>query len=113
MTVARALVIELARDPEALDELRELLQVADQERLLTVREAADRLGIHYRTLLEANRAGRVLGAVPVGKRGWRFRASDLELLPPVGRTLTAAGPGRGGGRVPGHSSAVRSIRGAA
>lgn len=111
MTVARALVAELADDPAALEELRELLTVADQGRLLTPVEAADRVRMCYQSFMKANRDGRVLGAVPYGKRGWRFRAAELEVLPPFDRQLGAAGPGRGQTRRPGRSSAVQSIRG--
>jgi hypothetical protein len=110
MTVARALVAELAQDPAALEELREMLTIADQGRLLTPAEAADRVRMHYQSFMKANRDGRVLGAVPHGKRGWRFRSAELEVLPPLDRNLGTAGSGRGARRA-GRSSAVESIRG--
>ena len=44
-------------------------------------QAAHRLGIHVRTLTRAAAAGRVAGAVKVG-RGWRFKPDELALAPP-------------------------------
>lgn len=109
MTIVRALVAELADDPEALEELRGLLDTAQAERMLKTDEAADLLGVHPKTLTRAAGAGRVRGAQRVGARGWRFRASELELLPPEPVDVGPAGAGRG--RRPGTSSAAASIRG--
>ncbi len=46
------------------------------ERLLSLREAADLLGVHWKTLEIFARRGQIPGT-KVGKR-WRFRASVLD-----------------------------------
>lgn len=111
LSVARAFVAELADDPAALEELRELLDTAQGERMVKAPEAADVLGIHPKTLTRAAAAGRVVGAQRVGARGWRFKLSELELLPPEPSELGPAPAGRGIRR-PGASSATMAIRGA-
>lgn len=107
--LARVLLEELADDPEAREELRALLGAAESERLLKTAEAADRLGCHTKTLTDWAAAGRVRGAFLLG-REWRYRASELEVLPATPRTLPPAAPGRAVRR-PGPSSATESIRG--
>lgn len=111
-TIARVLAAELAGDPDALAELRLLLSPGADEpgRLLTTREAADRLSVHPKTLTRAAAQGRVVGAVRVGAHAWRYRPADLALLPPRHDDPGPAGPGRGVRR-PGSSSAAAAIRG--
>lgn len=110
VTVAQALVAELAGDPVALDELRGLLRTAEADRVLTTNEAAERLGVHPTTLTRAANEGRVRGAFKIGTRNWRFRLAELELLPPEPTAIGPAGPGRG--RRPVESPAAASIRAA-
>lgn len=83
-TLLSTIINELRNDPDAVRELRDLL--TDQERgngLLTPAEAAARLCVHPKTLTRAAAAGRVLGAVRVG-RHWRFDRAVLALEPPAG-----------------------------
>lgn len=61
------------------------------ERLLTPAEAAAQLAVHPKTLVRAAADQRVTGAVRVG-HGWRFRASELELLPATPTTPSASAP---------------------
>lgn len=110
LTLARAVLTDLAADPAAIEELRSLLDTAQAERMLKADEAADLLGVHPKTLTRAAGAGRVRGAQRVGARGWRFKASELELLPPEPTSVGPAGAGRGVRR-PGPSSATAAIRG--
>lgn len=63
--------------------LRPFLDRAGENRLLSPAEAAQRLGVHAKTLTRAAAAGRVHGAERVG-RSWRFRADGLALEPPAG-----------------------------
>jgi excisionase family DNA binding protein len=81
--LAQALLDQL--DDQALDvlaaRLRPRLVAVDQDRLLTVAEAAARLSVHPKTVTRAAAAGRAGGAVRVG-REWRFRASQLAIEPP-------------------------------
>lgn len=88
--LVRALVASL--DAEILDQLAELLApriVARLRRsdggLLTPVQAAGVLSVHPKTLTRAAAAGRVQGAVRVG-RSWRFEASALSLYPPTAST---------------------------
>jgi len=60
--------------------LRPYLKTDDA--LLSPAQAAQRLGIHPKTLTRAAADGRVPGAVRVG-RAWRFRADGLRLDPPA------------------------------
>lgn len=110
MTVAQALVAELANDPAALNELRQLLTLdAGEERLVTTREAAKHLGRHPRTVAKWAREGRLKGAYP-GTNGWRFKLSELEVLP---AEPTDLGTARARRRRAGTSAAGDSIRGKA
>ena len=75
-------------DEEALDTLAETLatRLADHRAttgsaLLTPAQAAALLSVHPKTLTRAAAAGRVMGAVRVG-RAWRFAAAELSLAPP-------------------------------
>lgn len=77
-----AILDELRANPSACQELRALLNGrASDERLLSPREAAGRLGVHPKTLTRAAAAGRVAGARRVG-RHWRFDPVELALAPP-------------------------------
>jgi excisionase family DNA binding protein len=64
-----------------------------RDELLTPTQAADRLGIHPKTLTRAAVAGRVPGAVRVG-RAWRFPADELQLNPPAGVRAAPVNVGR-------------------
>lgn len=77
-----AILDELSANPDACQELRALLNArTSDDRLLTPREAAERLGVHPKTLTRAAAAGRVAGARRVG-RHWRFDPTELALEPP-------------------------------
>lgn len=109
LSVAQIVVGQLAADPAALEELRALLGSAEAERMLTTHEAAAQLGVHPTTLTRWANEGRVRGAYRIGARNWRFRASELEVLPATPRDLGEAGPGQG--RRPARSAAAAAIRG--
>ena len=75
-------------DEGALDTLAETLatrladhRAATGSALLTPAQAAALLSVHPKTLTRAAAAGRVMGAVRVG-RAWRFAAAELSLAPP-------------------------------
>ena len=90
--LTRALLEELAGDPEAVKRLREIVGSGNGEQvLLTPEEAAERLSVHPRTLVRAAGHGRVHGAVRVGKH-WRFEAEALRLDPPNAVELPASAP---------------------
>lgn len=72
------------------DRLRPYLDT-NPDRLLTPHEAADRLGLHVKTVTRAAAAGRIPTAVRVG-RAWRFRPEGLALVPPAGTPPTHAPP---------------------
>jgi len=112
-SLARSIVQGLADDPEALRELRRLLDIpeAGAQRLLTPEQAAEQLGIAASTLRKAARDGRVVGAHRQGVKLWRFRADQLELLPPAPRDLGTPGLGRGQRRAT-RSAAALAITGA-
>jgi excisionase family DNA binding protein len=80
--------------------LHPYLEGARENGLLRPAEAASRLGIHPKTLTRAAAAGRVAGAVRVG-RGWRFQREGLALAPAAGAQpgahATARRPSRHGG----------------
>jgi len=81
-TLVLAILDELRANPGARQELRVLLgERTSEDRLLSPREAAKRLGIHPKTLTRAAAAGRVAGARRVG-RHWRFDPAELILAPP-------------------------------
>ena len=81
-TLVMAILDELRANPGARQELRVLLgERTSEDRLLSPREAAKRLGIHPKTLTRAAAAGRVAGARRVG-RHWRFDPAELILAPP-------------------------------
>lgn len=76
-----------ALDDDALSLLAERLRPhLDQtnDRMLDPREAADRLGLHERTVVRMAREGRLSGAVKVG-RSWRFPISSLLASTPPRR----------------------------
>jgi excisionase family DNA binding protein len=80
-TLVLAILDELRANPSARQELRVLLgERTSEDRLLSPREAAKRLGIHPKTLTRAAAAGRVAGARRVG-RHWRFDPAELILAP--------------------------------
>jgi excisionase family DNA binding protein len=88
--LADTLIREL--DDSALAELAERLRpflTRHVAELLAPAAAAALLGVHPKTLTRAAAAGRVSGAVRVG-RAWRFRPAELALEPPVGVTPTLA-----------------------
>src|SRR5690348_3146829 len=64
----------------------------DEEKELSIHEAADRLGVHYMTAYRYIRSGRL----PAQHRGgaWAVRASDVDAVL-SGVTGGAAAPGRG------------------
>jgi len=62
------------------DRLRPYLASPDPYALLTPSAAAERLGLHPKTLVRAAGAGRVPGARRVGS-GWRFDPETLDVLP--------------------------------
>ena len=81
-TLVLAILDELRANPGARQELRVLLgERTSEDHLLSPREAAERLGIHPKTLTRAAAAGRVAGAPRVG-RHWRFDPAKLMIAPP-------------------------------
>lgn len=94
-TFVRVLLAELSDDPEALDELRRLLAGPEPQRLLKTAEAAERLGVHPRTLVRKAAEGLVVGAERVGAHAWRYDPASLRLLPPSSAGRSTAGSGRG------------------
>ena len=75
--------------------------------LISAAQAGHRLGIHPRTLTRAAAAGRVPGAVRVG-RSWRFRPDELEVAPPARSRPAPPPPPR---RRPARGGAAAAIRG--
>lgn len=65
----------------------------EEERLLTLQEAADLVGCHYQTLYRRVRSGEVPAAVAAGS--YRIRASDLESWMRRRSPATGAVPSRG------------------
>ena len=94
-SLVSVLVAELEQNAELRATLRDLLDdhPDGQERLLTTREAADRLSMHPKTISRLARDGRIRGACKIGPKLWRFSAAELEVLP-VHRDLSSAGVGR-------------------
>lgn len=83
-TLVLAILDELRANGDARQELRTLLnERKSNNRLLSPNEAAERLGVHPKTLTRAAAAGRVAGARRVG-RHWRFDPAELGLEPPSG-----------------------------
>ena len=70
-------------------------------------QAAWRLGIHVRTLTRATTAGRVSGAIRVG-RSWRYRLDELAIAPPERSAPPPPPPPR---RRPARSNAAAVIKG--
>ena len=107
------LLAEMTRDPEQAAEVAKLLAPhlangGDSTPPLVGREqAAFRLGIHVRTLTRATTAGRVSGAVRVG-RSWRYRIDELAIAPPERSSPPSPPPPR---RRPAQSNAAAAIRG--
>jgi excisionase family DNA binding protein len=89
MNAAAILIGEL--DDDALEALAERLRpfLDRSSRLLTAREASERLGIHPKTLTRAAADGRVRGAERVGRR-WRFNIDALALESPATSVATLA-----------------------
>lgn len=83
MTALAEAVLD-AFDDDALaqlaDRLRPYLVASDPHALLTPAAAAERLGLHPKTLVRAAGSGRVPGARRVGT-GWRFDPATLDVLP--------------------------------
>jgi excisionase family DNA binding protein len=100
-----AVLNDLEGDPSARERLRALLIDESPSGLLTPSDAAERLGIHPKTLTRASAAGRVTGAVRVG-RHWRFDPTTLALQPPAGTPLVITPTRRSGS-----TSAATAIRG--
>lgn len=110
-TLVRVLIAELGEDAEALDELRRLLAGPEPQRLLKTAEAAERLGVHPRTLVRKAADGLVVGAERVGAHAWRYDPASLRLLPPSSASpSTPAGSARGRSRNE-PSAATLAIRG--
>ena len=112
MSLVDLIVEELREHPEKADAIRAVLEDARDERLLTTSEAADLLGVHPDTLTRAAREGRCRGAQRAGVKLWRFRSSELEILPPQPPDITAVGNGHPTRR-PGRSPAASAIAGRA
>ena len=112
MSLVDLIVEELRRHPEKADEIRAVLEDTCDERLLTTSEAADVLGVHPDTLTRAAREGRCRGAQRAGVKLWRFRSSDLEILPPQLPDIAAVGNGHPTRR-PGRSPVASAIAGSA
>lgn len=111
LTLAAALVNELADDPAELERLRALLDTATVERRIDIKEAADLLHCSAGWLARAAKAGRVIGAEKVGQR-WTFIASKLKVLPVQAVSdITPEGAGRGT-RSLGDSATTAAIRNA-
>jgi excisionase family DNA binding protein len=108
-SIAAALLAEL--DDSALaelaDRLRPYLDRKAGDNLLTPAQAASRLGVHTKTITRAAAAGRIPGAIRVG-RAWRFRPDGLSLTPPTGVPPAPEKPAR---PRPVAGGAVDAIRG--
>jgi len=92
MSILTAIAAELRADPAAREQFRELLAAPEAHRaLLTPADAAERIGVHPKTLTRAAAAGRVTGATRVG-RHWRFDPVSLSLQPPAGIPRMVAAP---------------------
>ena len=79
MSVARAILADLASDPEALDELRRLVGAASADaELLSPSEVAAMCKVTTRTVNRWASEG-LVDAVKVGK-GWRFTRDAVEAL---------------------------------
>jgi excisionase family DNA binding protein len=90
-TLLSTIINELRSDPNARREFRDLLTEHDRgDCLLSPADAAARLGVHPKTLTRAAAAGRVPGAVRVG-RHWRFAPDELALEAPTGIAPVPAG----------------------
>ena len=87
VTLLDLLLADVKQNPEKVAPLIEALGLnlptEEPPRLGDADEAAARLGLSPRTITRAASAGRVEGAVRVG-RGWRFRLDVLALAPPEG-----------------------------
>jgi excisionase family DNA binding protein len=112
MSLVDLIVEELRRHPEKADEIRAVLKDTGDERLLTTSEAADVLGVHPDTLTRAAREGRCRGAQRAGVKLWRFRSSELEILPTRRPDITAVGNGNPTRRL-GRSPVASAIAGTA
>jgi len=83
VSILHAVLDDLEANPAACERLRALLTDESPTGLLTPSDAAERLGVHPKTLTRAAAAGRVTGAVRAG-RHWRFDPATLVLQPPAG-----------------------------
>lgn len=96
MTIARAIVADLAADPEALAELRRLVADASpvDARLLTAAEVGERLRVSARTVNRWASHGDLEGS-KCGK-GWRFTTEAIAAreTPRSGPRGTAPPPAR-------------------
>lgn len=81
-----AVLADLEEDPAAPERPRALLTDDSPRGLLTPANAAERLGVHPKTLTRPAANGRVPGATRVG-RHWRFDPAMLALQPPAGTAL--------------------------
>lgn len=99
-----------ALDDDALCALAERLRpyLSEPDELVDARQAAERLGLHERTVARMAREGRIPGAVKVG-REWRFHADRLAPSAPT-RLVDSARPRRP--RREPHRAVASAIRGA-
>jgi MerR family transcriptional regulator, light-induced transcriptional regulator len=74
--------------------------------LLSVHDAADRLGVHYMTAYRYLRTGRLPGLRQPG--GWSIRASDVDALLDERTEGSASPPGRGRSSWPRQSARLRN-----
>jgi excisionase family DNA binding protein len=107
-TLLSTIINELRSNPDARREFRDLLTEHDRgDCLLSPTDAAARLAVHPKTLTRAAAAGRVPGAVRVG-RHWRFDPAELTLDPPPNVQIAPVTRLRPRGR----AGAADAIRGA-
>jgi excisionase family DNA binding protein len=106
--ITKAILRDLAPDElaELASHLRPFLDRDRSNDLLTPTEAAQQLGVHVKTLTRAASAGRVPGAVKVG-RGWRFRTDELAMKPPASVSTATAKLARPRASDTGTASAIR------
>lgn len=101
-----------ALDEQAVAQFAERLRphLNTEHRLLTATEAADRLGLHPKTVVRMAREGR-LPAIKIGT-GWRFRPDQLHITPrPRPETTDRVPPVRTLRGAQRERASVRAIRG--
>lgn len=112
MTAANlAAAIVGALDDQAVAQLAERLRPhLDTDRcLLTAAQAAERLGLHPKTVVRMAREDRI-PAVKVGN-GWRFRPDQLHIAPPARSQRSEPPAVHHRPRLHGEPASVAAIRG--